>query len=108
MPNIPWNNRKTAKWILEHTKVQDTVHAMRKLTRKWADYQSKTTEGQSKLQKETPLENNRNKGKQKTCWPDEINNFVSIPKGTSEWYQLIQNQMAWRNTEKAYAQQWTQ
>ena len=105
MLNVTWKDHKTATWLREQTKLRDIVETVKQLKWNWAGHLARIedTRWTIKVTKWTPLENKRNRGKQKIRWRDEIQKFI----GNANWYQQAQTRNSWKSKGKAFVQEWT-
>ena len=103
MLNITWRDRKTAKWIREQTKVRDILVTINNLKWSWAGHLARRTDNRwtTKITQWTPRGHERNRGRQRTRWRDDIE------KTERNSYQLSQDRARWRDLGKAYVQQRT-
>jgi len=101
MLGITWQDRKTAKWIREQTKVRDIVEVINNLKWNWAGHISRRNDNRwtTRITNWTPRGHTRNRGRQKTRWRDDLDKFQN------HWHRTAQDRTSWRNMGKAYTQQ---
>ena len=103
MLGITWKDHKTTKWIREKTGVSDILNTVAKLKWNWAGHVVRRTDNRwsTRLTQWTPRGHKRKRGRQKTRWRDDLDQFAN------EWHQLAINRKTWSTLGKAYVQQRT-
>ena len=104
MMGLTWEDRKTAKWIREQTQVRDIIEVIKKNKWTWAGHVMRRTDNRwtKRITEWIPREGTRNRGKQRTRWRDEIQEFAG-----PTWSTLTQDRVNWRTMGEAFVLQWT-
>lgn len=103
MLGIKLNDRKSNKWIREHTKIVDVMERVAELKWRWAGHVARRTDGRwTKLILEwRPRLGRRHAGRPTTRWRDDIRRRAGI-----QWIRDATNRAQWHEMGKAYIQQW--